>query len=189
MPLIHVACEAGHVEEVNRPIADWPRTPVCPICGLATVQRHLPPAVKSSIDPVVIFQTQDGSFRFPGDPNGLSAATYARQGMTRIELRSAVDVQRFSSHMNKQELARSHRKVEIKQQMREQRESAMRSNLRNAMSSMSAKGRDLAREMMRRADAEPRERARDGGFHVQAFEYNRSNREESRDPSGRRRRD
>jgi len=189
MPLIYVACEAGHVEEVNRPIADWPSTPPCPTCGLATVQRHLPPKVASSIDPVVIFQAPDGSFRFPGDPSGLSAANYARQGMTRIELRSAVDVQRFSSHMNKRELALSHRKVELRQQMREQREAHMRSNLRNAMSSMSAKGRDLAREMMRRADNEPRERARDGGFHVQAFEYNRSNREESRDAQGRRRRD
>jgi len=189
MPLIHVRCTADHVEEVHRPIADWPATPPCPTCGAATAQVHLPSRVAVSIDPVIIFQAPDGSFRFPGDPNGLSAATYARQGLTRIELRSAIDVQRFSSHMNKRELALSQRKVERRQQMREARESAMRSNLRNAMSSMSAKGRDLAREMMRRADAEPRERARDGGFHVQAFEYNRSNREESRDAQGRRRRD
>lgn len=188
MPLIHVACEAGHIEEVNRPIADWPRTPVCPTCGLATVQRHLPPQVASSIDPVIIFQAADGTFRFPGDPSGISAHQYAREGMSRIELRSAADVRRFESHMNKRELAISHRRVEKMQEMREDRERRMRSELRNSMQHMSEKGRDLARAAMRKADNEPRPQARDAGFHVQALSYDRSNREESRDAHGRRRR-
>lgn len=189
MALIYIACPNDHLEEVNRPIADWPSTPPCPVCNEPTVQRHLPPRVAASIDPVVIFQAADGSFRFPGDPNGKSAHDYARQGFNRIELRSAADVRRFESHMNKQELSISHRRVEQKQRMREHREREMRAQLRQSMSSMTEYGRDLARAAMRKADREPSERARDGGFHLQAFEYDRSNREESRGPDGRRRRD
>jgi hypothetical protein len=189
MSLINIRCTNDHIEEVNRPIADWPATPPCPTCNASTEQIHLPPAVKSSIDPVVIFQAADGTFRFPGDPSGRSAHQYARQGMTKIELRSAADVRRFESHMNKRELSLSHRKVEAHQAQREARESHMRAQLRQSMSAMTEYGRDLARAAMRRADHAPRERARDAGFHVEALSYDRSNRPESRDPSGRRRRD
>jgi len=189
MALIYVRCTNDHIEEVNRPIADWPSTPPCPTCGAATVQRHLPPKVQHSIDPVVVYQAPDGSFRYPGDTDGLGSGKYDRAGYTRIELRSAADVRRFEAHMNKRELSLSHRKVEARQAQREARESHMRGQLRQSMSSMTQKGRDLARAAMRKADDEPREQARDGGFHVEALSYDRSNRPESRGPDGRRRRD
>lgn len=189
MPLIDVRCPADHVHEVMRPLALWPATPVCPTCGAATVQVFLPPRVRSAPDPVVIFRAPDGSFRFPGDAQGQSAQRYAREGFERIELRGAADVRRFESVMNHHERSRAMRRVERQQQFREQREAALRSELRRQMASMSPRGRAIAEAAMRRNDQKPREYARDANFHVEVYSLDRSNRDVSRDERGRRRRD
>ena len=189
MPRIDVKCESGHVNEVMRPLAMWPKTPDCPECGAKTEQVHLPQQTRWTCDPVVVFRAHDGSFRFPGDANGTSAAKYAKDGFERIELRGAADVRRFETLMNKREYSRAARRVEAMQAHREMRESASRSELRNAMASMSERGRAVARAAMRMNDNKPRERAREVGFHVEAFSYDRGNRDESRDAQGRRRRD
>lgn len=189
MPLIDVECSAGHIREVMRPLAMHPATPPCPDCGADTKQVMLPRAVAWSCDPVVVYRTPDGSFRFPGDVTTKVTKTYDTLGYERIELRSAADVRRFETQMNKRELSRANRKVEAMQAAREARESATRSELRRLMPQMSTFGQQLAREAMRRNDAKPRERARDVNFHVDAFSNYRGNREESRDPQGRRRRD
>jgi len=190
MPLIDIKCEAGHISEVMRPDKDWPSTPACPDCGATTEQVFLPPQRRyAQCDPVVVFRAPDGSFRFPGDANGAGAARYAREGLERIELRSAADVRRFESHMNKRELSRASRRVEAMQANREAREAVNRSELRRLMPNMTEFGRAVARQAMARNDAKPRERAVDVGFHVEAFSYDRSNREEARGPDGRRRRD
>lgn len=189
MSLIDVRCRNDHIYEVHRPIADWPATPPCPDCGATTEQIHLPRAVQHSIDPVVVYKAPDGSFRFPGDPNGLSSANYSRQGFERIELRSAADVRRFERVMNKREYARASRRIERLHQQREQRESATRSELRRLMSTMTPRGRAIARAAIERNNAKPQPRTHDAGFHVDAFSNDRSNREESRDAQGRRRRD
>jgi len=189
MPRIDVRCEAGHVSEVVRPLAQWPQTPPCPTCGAATEQVHLPRQTQWTCDPVVVFKAPDGSFRFPGDPDGKGAHKYAAQGFERIELRGAQDVRRFETLMNKREYSRAARRVEAMQAHREARESVSRSELRRLMESMSERGRSVARAAMRRNDQKPRERATDVGFHVEAFSYDRTNRETSYDPQGRRRRD
>jgi hypothetical protein len=189
MPLIDVECPNGHRSEVNRPLAMWPATPPCPTCSSSTIQLLLPPQTRYFIDPVVVFRGPDGQYRFPGDANGLSAANYTRQGFERVELRSAADVRRFEKYMTKVEYARASRRVEMHQQQREQRESLTRSELRRLMPSMTEFGRQVARTAMARNDNKPRERAHDPGFHLEAFSYDRSNRDESRDERGRRRRD
>ncbi len=189
MPLIDVRCSHDHLHEVMRALADYPATPPCPTCGAATVQVHLPPRQQWTADPVVVYQAPDGSFRFPGDTTTLSTSKYDRAGFTRIELRSAADVRRFERHMNQREYARASRRVERAQQAREERESVTRSELRRHMQSMSERGRALARATMRHHDQQPRARTREANFHVEAFSYDHSNRMESRDPSGRRRRD
>lgn len=190
MALIDLRClTCGHTFEAHRAIADWPATPPCESCGAATEQQLLPPRTRWTVDPVVVFRAPDGTFRFPGDANGASAAAYARQGFDRIELRNVADVRHFEHHMNARELSLAHRRVERLQQMREQRESETRSELRRLMPSMSAFGRALARAAQGRNDAKPRERARDAGFHVDVYSNDRSNRDESRDAQGRRRRD
>lgn len=189
MPLIDCKCENGHVHEVMRPLAMYPNTPPCETCGAPTEQIHLPPQSVWTLDPVVVYRAPDGTFRFPGDGNSLSTRNYDRQGLERIELRSAADVRRFQSHMNKREFAQAQRRVERLQELSERRTREMRSELRQRMQSMSEFGKAVARAAMNRNDAKPAPRAHDPGFHVDAFENNRSNREESRDAQGRRRRD
>ena len=189
MALIDIVCAADHLHEIHRSIHDWPVTPACPTCGAPTVQIHLPTPLRASVDPVVVYRHPDGSFRFPGDANGISAANYSRQGLERIELRSAADVRRFEKVMNAREYSRMARAVERKQQMREERESATRSELRRLMPNMTEFGRAVARAAQGRNDAKPRERVKDPNFHVQCYSYDKSNREESRDERGRRRRD
>lgn len=188
MALIDVKCELGHIKEVYRPLAMWPQTPDCPTCGAKTEQIHLPKQTTWTCDPVVVYKAPDG-FRFPGDPNSASTARYDKMGYERIELRNAADVRRFETVMNKREWSRAARRVEAMQAHREMRESATRSELRRLMGSMSERGRAVARAAMARNDAKPRERAREVGFHVDVFSNSRSNREESRDAQGRRRRD
>lgn len=189
MPLIDVRCANDHVREVHRPLAMYPATPPCPDCGAPTEQIHLPRAVTWSIDPVVVYRAPDGSIRFPGDTNGAGAGKYDRLGYDRVELRSAADVRRFESQMNRAEYSRAERIMERRQAARESREKATRSDLFHAMQSMSTFGRALARAAVARNNAKAIERARDSGFHVEAFSYDRSNRSESRDAEGRRRRD
>jgi hypothetical protein len=189
MPLIDVKCPQDHVSEVMRLLADWPKTPPCPECGAETVQVLLPSYLRHSPDPVVVFRGPDGNFRFPGDANGPAAARYAREGFERVELRGAADVRRFEKVMNAHEYSRAARRVEHQQQFREQREKHMRGELRQKMQSMSERGRELARVVMRQNDHKPRERVQDANFHVEVYSQDRSNRDESRDERGRRRRD
>jgi len=187
--LIDVTCTQDHIHEVNRPLAMWPATPPCVTCGQPTVQIHLPPALRAMPDPVVVFRGPDGTFRFPGDAHGASAARYAREGFERIELRGHADVRRFEKVMNAHEYSRAARRVEHQQQFREQREKHLRGELRQQMQSMSERGRDFARLVMRQNDHKPRERAQDANFHAEVYSYDRSNRDESRDAQGHRRRD
>lgn len=190
MPLIDVKCSACEgVHEVYRSLADWPHTPPCATCGEPTSQVHLPKQVQWTVDPVVVFKAPDGTFRFPGDRDGKSATNYAKMGYERVEIRGAVEMRGFERKMNKAEFAEAERRVERKHQMREEREKRNRSTLRDEMGRMTQRGRDLARAAMARNDAKPQERARDGNFHSEVFSMDRSNRDDSRDSSGRRRRD
>lgn len=189
MALIDVRCPEGHTHEVYRSVADWPKTPACPTCDKPTEQVHLPKRVQWRADPIIVFKGHDGQYRFPGDPQGAVAAGYARDGFERIELRDAADVRRFEKHMNAHEFRRASRRAEIQQRMREHRESLSRSDLRALMQSMSPAGRAIARAAMRRNDGKPREHAKEAGFHSEVYSNDRSNRDESRDAQGRRRRD
>lgn len=189
MPRIDVKCDNDHIYEVDRRIADYPSTPSCPECGADTVQIHLPRATQWTLDPVIVYRAADGSFTFPSDVNGSADHRYAAQGLERIELRSAADVRRFESVMNKREYSRAARRVEIMHAQQEARQAVSRSELRRQMESMSERGRGLARAAIEMNNNKPKLRPSESGFHVEAFSYDRSNRPESRDSEGRRRRD
>ena len=191
MALIDIRCKADpeHVHEVYRPLVDYPATPVCPDCGAETEQAHLPPRARWHIDPIVVFQAHDGTFRFPGDLSGPMTAQYRRQGYQEVELRTSADVRRFEGHINEGQRSVDERRVEHRQEMQERREATSRSDLRHAMRSMTRYGRDVARATMAHNDGKPRQRPRDGGFHVEVMSFDHSNRMESRDRDGRRRRD
>lgn len=189
MSLIDIRCVNDHLHEVNRPAADWPNTPVCPTCGAPTEQIHLPPQTTWTLDPVVVYRAPDGSIRFPGDTTGVATAKYDRLGYERVELRSAAEVRRFEAHMEKTEFAHAQRRAERLQALRERRESELRSELFHRMHTMSPFGRAVARAAIARNNAKPVARARESGFHVDVYSNDRSNRDESRGPDGRRRRD
>ena len=190
MPLIDVRClTCEAINEVMRPLSMYPATPECPSCGKPTEQIHLPKRVSWSVDPVIVYEAADGSYRFPGDANSLSAKRYEQQGLRRLEIRGALEMRRFEKHMNAREYRAAERKVEKQQIARAQREQHMRSKLRDDMRNMTAYGKDLARAAMAMNDRRPGPRVGDPGFYNQAYSDDRSNREESRDAQGRRRRD
>jgi hypothetical protein len=194
LALIDLVCTddaCGHVTENHyRTAAQWQdELPACVQCGQSTERIFLPPRVSWSIDPIVVFQAPDGSYRFPGDANGLSAANYAKQGLTRVELRSAADVRRFERDWSARERSAGELRTESAHRQREARESTSRGELFRQMRSMSAMGRDVARAAMATGNARPQPRAHDPGCHVEAFSYDRSNREAARDSRGQRRRD
>lgn len=190
MALIDVECTNGHItENYPRLAKDWQTLPACPECGAETIRIHLPPRTAWNVAPVTVFKGPDGTFRFPGDANGLSAKNYEKQGFERIEIRGAAEMRRFEKAMNQHEYSRASRRVEGMQRMREARERELRGHLRGRMTSMSRFGRDLARAAMRMNDNKPRERTKDPGAFSEVYSNDRSSREESRDAQGRRRRD
>lgn len=190
MPLIDVKCKTcEHINEVHRPLAMWPATPMCPDCGKETEQIHLPSHMRSSPEPVVVFKAPDGSFRFPGDPNGISAKGYEKQGFERVEIRGAVEMRRFENRMNKRDYAEAQRRFERRQELREEREKISRSELRRQMQNMSEFGRAVAQVAIARGDAKRKRGPETPGFYSEVYSYDRSNRDESRDEQGRRRRD
>ncbi len=189
----------------------WPETPACPHCGEKTEQAHLPKAVQWTPEPVVVFQAPDGSVRFPGDRNGLSARNYERQGFNRIEIRGAAEMRHFEKHMTKAEFSRAQRTVERKLQQREENDSRRAADIRHGLQQgfripeldpktgqrtgrmttvhLSERGRAMMMANHARGEARPRPRAGDPGFFSEVYSMDRSNREDSRDEQGRRRRD
>jgi hypothetical protein len=191
MPLLWARCtvDPSHLHELNRPLAMYPAMPTCPDCGAATVHDMSVGQRQSTVDPVVVFRGPDGQIRFPGDANGTSAHVYATQGFERIEIRGAAEMRRFEKAMNATEYSRAARRLEHKQSQREERQRILRGELRQRMQSMSTAGRAIARAVMDRNDNRPRERVADANFHSEVYSFDRSNRDESRDSQGRRRRD
>ena len=201
MPLIDVNCPAcDRVEEVFRHNSDWPNTPACSKCGGETTQIHLPVYARArAIDPVVVYQAPDGTFRFPPDTNTASTAMYDKQGLTRIELRGFADVRRFEKHMNASELSQIRRRVERQQEQHEASESARRSEIRRGLEQgfqipeqddqgrptgrmttvrLSERGRAIMRASMDLNDRKGGPTVKEPGFFAEAYSYDRSNREE-----------
>lgn len=212
MALIDIRClTCDQLFEVHRAAADWPKTPPCPECGHPTEQAHLPKRVQWTVDPVEVFQAPDGSIRFPGDRNGLSAKNYERQGFKRIEIRGAAEMRSFERFMNKAEYSRAQRTVERQLEARERNESRRSAEIRHGLQQgfripevdpktglrtgnmttvrLSERGRDLMRSSQRQGEARPRPRVSDPGFFSEVYSVDRSNRDDSRDAQGRRRRD
>jgi hypothetical protein len=211
MPLIDVKCKTcEHIHEVMRPLAMFPATPPCPDCASETEQIHLPTHMRSTPEPVIIFKAPDGTFRFPGDGNGVSAKNYERQGFERLEIRGAVEMRRFEQRMNKHEYSKMARTMEERAKIREENDSIRAANIRHGLQQgfripeVDEKGRATGRmktvklsrfgeAVMRAAQANGGQRkpirTGDPGFYSEAYSMDRSNRDESRDAQGRRRRD
>ncbi len=208
MPLYDFRCKnesCGLAFEHYLPLDRYKECPPCEKCAGETERLYLPTGSHLSSNPVIVFKAPDGTYRYPGDPNGISAHDYAKKGFERIELRNWADVRGFEKHINKREAAQLQRKFEQQQQYREERQSAMRKELNHVMNHgqtirdpdgrvrtmapMSERGRAVARAAMEQNNRREHKRPSDVGFHVEAYSYDRSNREASRDERGWRRRD
>ena len=203
VPLIDIRClSCDRVQEVYRHNSEWPKTPPCPHCGETTEQVHLSRQDRATtVDPVVVYQAADGTFRFPPDTTTSSTAMYDQQGLTRIELRGWADVRRFEKHFNKAQLSDISRRVERQQEAFERGEKERRSEIRRCLEQgfsipdvdergvptgrmrrveLSGFGRKVLEHAMANNDRKGGPRAREAGFRVSAYSDDRSNRD--RDP-------
>lgn len=216
MPMIDFRClslSCGRCFIQYRPVTSQ-ETPLCETCHGPT-ERHWVTAhtAPSSVPPVVVFQAPDGSFRFPGNAEGLSAKNYEKQGYQRVELRGWSDVRRFESQVNKAEYAKICRRVEHQQAAQEAGERIRRSDFHHGLHAgfqmpervLNAQGqivdtgrmkhveigsrtREIARHVMATNNGK-RVKVYAPGFHVDVYSNDRSNRDEGRDPRGKRYRD
>ena len=159
-----------------------------------------------AVDPVVVYQAPDGTFRFPPDTTTSSTAMYDKQGMTRIELRGFADVRRFEKHFNQAEMSQVRRRVEKQQEAFERGESERRSEIRRGLEQgfripehdekgqptgrmqtvhLSERGRAIMAASIGMNDRKGGPRVRESGFVNEAYSYDSSNRE--RDSRGRNR--
>ncbi len=204
MALIDVHCAAcDRVEEVYRHNTDWPSTPKCSKCEGETVQIHLPSYLKASaVDPVVVYQAPDGSFRFPPATDSLSTAAYDKQGLTRIELRGSAQVRKFEKVWTAAEMSQVRRRIERQQEAFEAGEKARRSEIRRGLEQgfqipevdpktgtwtgrmqnvrLSDRGRAMMQAAMALNDHKGGPRVHESGCYVEAYSVDRSNRD--RDP-------
>ncbi|MGH9420937.1 MAG: hypothetical protein ACRD3J_13255, partial [Thermoanaerobaculia bacterium] len=128
--------------------------PLCPVegCTQPTERHWITKAPPSLPDAVVVYQAPDGSYRFPGDPNGLSAAQYSRQGFTRIEARGWAAVRQLERDVEQHENRHRAQHFEHQQHRREQGQHARRSELFYRMKSMSRLGREVGRLSIERSN-------------------------------------
>lgn len=211
MPILNFTCQTDGPYTAYRSVHE-DAVPPCPTCQVPGetdwgVWRN---ESRCNPTPVVIFQAADGSFRFPGSADGAYAQKCASEGMTRVELRGWADVRRFEGRVNQQEQSKINRRVERQQAALAQGESIRRSELFNGMRNgfqipdvdpstgnrtgrmktvhLSARSKDVADRLIELGNRK-RVHSYEPGFHVDAYSYDRSNRDESRDPRGQRRRD
>ena len=216
MPIYVRKCadeSCDHYFELTLPMAayDADADHPCPKCGSASVRGFLPSYVSAAnTEPIVVFKADDNTYRYPGDPSGLSADNYAKLGYERVELRGWADVRRFERTVNSQQASEIARRVERQLEAREQEVKARRSEILNGVRNgftipdyddkgrptgrlrtvhMSEAGKAILRASMERHDAKPKPRVQDVNFHSEVYSFTRGNRDESRRSDGKRHRD
>jgi hypothetical protein len=202
VPLYDLRCVDSNCNvlfETYIALTEWPKNPSCPKCsGPTEKDLNRRPVDRGTVDPVVIYQAPDGTFRFPPDISSSSTAMYEGKGYQRIELRGWTDVRRFESHMNKAELSNVRRRVEQQAERHERMESERRSEIRRGLEQgfqvpetddrgrptgrlktvrLSPRGRAIMQAAIDNNDRKGGPRAHDPGFHVEAYSQDRSNRD------------
>ncbi len=202
MPLYDLKCQAeacGILFETYIPLTEFPKNPSCPKCSGPTAKdlNRRPVDRGTIVDPVVVYQAPDGSFRFPPDTTTSSTAMYDQKGFKRIELRGWTDVRRFEGFMNKAELSNARRRVERQAEQHERMESQRRSEVRRGLEQgfqvpetdergqrtgrtktvrLSERGRAIMQAAIANNDRKGGPRVHDPGFHVEVYSQDRSNR-------------
>lgn len=219
MPRYDFQCgTCDRVFEDMIPLAEYPRCAPCPTCQSpdAVTRVHLPNGrVHQLPDSVVVYRAPDGSFRFPGDTGGASTAKYDAMGYERIEAKGWAEVRKLEHRLNDREQSQLSRANERRAEVQERADSQRRSEIRRGLEQgfvipesrldrrtgqvvhtgkritvhLRDRAKDTMREAMEQNQAKGHREIRDPGIHVDAYSNDRSNRDESRDPRGKRRRD
>lgn len=183
MPLYDYQCSQGHAHEVYARIHE--NILPCRTCEKPACRVLLPPRRSQNaqpFDPVVVFQEQDGSYRFPGNSSDVVPASCRK-----IELRSTAEVRKFESKMNSLERQEYQQRREAcsraENQYWDARRQQSRQSLRKDMENMSPQGRMFAEFAMRQRDRQLAQRSDsveaakfDPHFRVDVFTSDRSNR-------------
>lgn len=188
MPIIQFTCPSCGPFEQYRPVTSL-AVPPCPTCYGPAERHWIAPGARANPDPVVVYRDPSGNYVFPGATDGLYAHTCESRGYTRVELKGWADVRRFEQEMNKRTRSDTEYRAERQSEAIERGEKLRRSDFFQKMSSMSPFGRAVARAAIEKNNAKPRPKGHDTGFHVECYSYDRGSRDDSRDPSGRRRKD
>jgi|SRR2546426_12404272 len=125
------------------------------------------PSNAARFEPVLIFRDSDGQFRFPG-----SSKEPTPKGSERIELRTTAQVRRFEREMSARQKRQAESKMERRDAFFSELQRRNRSELRQQMQHMSARGREFAEMAIARNNAKSfsvRARKFDPKFRVVAF--------------------
>lgn len=126
-----------------------------------------------AFDPVLVYRDKSGHFRFPGRNDGR-----APKGYEPVLLRTAAEVRKFTRSVNVKERERYFQHKERTEAAFAPWLASARSELRQKMQHMTPYGRALAEASMQANDQQSSVDTKfDPGFHLEAFEFDSSNRE------------
>ncbi len=149
-----------------------------PMCGRGGASDHgwMRDSPAQRFDPIVVhYNPVTKQYRFPG-----AGDAPAPKGFERQELRNFSEVRRFQKRWNESERKRVERVVYSDLARIDAIDAQNRPELRQAMQHMSPYQRDFAEVAMRANDAR-RPKMFDPGVHIEAMEFDASNRDEHRD--------
>lgn len=180
MPLYDHRCPEGHLFEVFGKFEA--KTIPCRVDDCALPAERILVSLSGvgeyraqSIEPVVVHQAKDGTYRLPG-----AADAHVPDGYQKVELRTIPEIQRFERAMNTQLRVEAEQVHERRHGITEAELKERHAALRQEMAHMTPFGRDFARLAIERAN-HGRVRNTDPGFYVEALHFNQSNQEVHRD--------
>ncbi|SRR6266478_7672339 len=173
MPIYCYECETHGRFEISCRLADWDDHKKCPQegCDALCEQVLTPSRGTGTIPTIIVHVSADGSYRFPGSPTAR-----VPQGFQKKELRTIREVEQLERDVNRTLHSEARQHQENEERHFAAIKEKLRSDLRQAMQSMSPQGRDFARFAMERNNQRSRKKT-EVGFHVEILHLDRSNRE------------
>ena len=172
MPTYDFCCQyCGEVVERVLTIAERNNPGKC-VCGGAFERMYTSrKEFAHHFDPVVVhYNPKTGQYRIPG-----AAHTKVPRGFERQELHTISEVRKVQGQINASEYRKVQERIEREHAGIDAIEQRERPALRAAMAHMTPFGREFARYAMDRGNAN-RPKSYDPGVHLDAFEYDSSNR-------------
>lgn len=177
MPLYDFKCQnadCGAINEIALTMAERENPGTCRTC-FGNLQRIFLSRQEAAqrFDPVVVhYNPTTKQYSFPGHANAPVRAGYERQ-----EIRTLAEVNAFERQRNQAERGRAERVTEDRLRRIEHSEKSRRSEIYAKLgNNISNFGREVMRLSAEQRNAR-RPKTQDPGFHIDAFHYDKSNRE------------